>query len=329
MKNLPKIELHCHLDGSLRPKTVLELAKGANVALPSEDVEVLKSNLQAPEDCPSLSEYLKRFDLPVAVMQTEENLKRVAFELMEDCAKENVKYIEIRFAPLFHQQQGLTIEQIIESVLAGMNKAASLYDIKGNLILSFLKFMPTETIIPVLEVAKKYLKQGVVAVDLAGNEDEGFAHKFIEPMAHAKELGFHITVHAGETGFGQNVLDSIELLGAERIGHGVNIRDHKGAYDKVKQLKIPLEMCPTSNVQTKAVQGIKDHPVATFADDNVVVTISTDNRTVSNTTMTKEIEICQRSLSINESLYKDIFNNSVEATFASSETKKWLQSFSK
>jgi adenosine deaminase len=328
MKQLAKIELHCHLDGSLRPETVLELAKKQGVETPVSTIKEIKEYLTAPADCPSLAEYLKRFDLPIALMQTEEALERVAFELMEDSAKENVKYIEIRFAPLFHQEKGLSIEQIIESVLKGIKRAEAQYEIKGNLILSFLKFMPSETIKPVLDLAKPYMGKGVVAVDLAGNEDEGFAKDFIDAMTYAKTLGYHITVHAGETGFGINVLESIELLGAERIGHGVNIRDHEGAFERVKALKIPLEMCPTSNVQTKAVKSAEDHPIVDFIKSGIQVTLNTDNRTVSDTTMVGEIELCQKTLSLTEGLYREIYQMSIEASFASTEIKKWLGQFS-
>lgn len=327
MKSLPKIELHCHLDGSLRPSTVMELALINNIDLPSHDLNVLKDHLRAPDSCPSLDEYLKRFDLPIAVLQWEDTLERAAFELMEDAANDGVKYIEIRFAPLFHQEKGLSIEKIVESVIRGMRIAEKLFDIKGNIILSFLKFMPVESIYGVVDKCKAYLGKGVVAVDLAGSEDEHFAHAFVEAMAYAKSLGYRVTIHAGETGFGVNVLESIELLGAERIGHGVNIRDHKDAYDKVKNLNIALEMCPTSNIQTKAVKSIHDHPAYDFLNDGLPVTISTDNRTVSNTTMTEEFELCSSALAFSEDIYKQIYLNSIEAAFASGETKKWLKTF--
>lgn len=327
MKHLPKIELHCHLDGSLRVKTVLELAKVQGVALPVQTETELKAYLTAPADCASLKEYLKRFDLPIAIMQTKEILERVAFELMEDCANDGVKYLEMRFAPLFHQEKGLSVEEILESVIKGIRRGESQYDIKGNIIISFLKFMDVETIYGVVDAGVSYLGKGVVAVDLAGNEDEGFSHKFIKAMKYAKKLGYRITVHAGETGFGVNVLESIELLGAERIGHGVNIRDHKEAYSIVKKLNIPLEICPTSNVQTKAVKDIHDHPIMAFIEDDIIVTLNTDNRTVSDTTLTDEINLCESELTLTEEHYSKIYKNSIEASFASETIKEWLKNF--
>ncbi len=327
MKHLPKIELHCHLDGSLRVETVMELAKKEGITLPTQTKESLKTYLTAPADCPSLNEYLKRFDLPIAIMQTSDVIERVAFELMEDSANEGVKYIEMRFAPLFHQEKGLTTEVILDSAIRGIRRAESLYDIKGNIIMSFLKFMDVETIYKVVDSAIPYLGKGVVAVDLAGNEDEGFSHKFVDAMAYAKAKGFRVTVHAGETGFGINVLESIQLLGAERIGHGVNIRDHEVAYKLVKEMNIPLEMCPTSNVQTKAVNGIQDHPIMTFLNDDIVVTLNTDNRTVSDTTLTNEIVLCENELAMVKDAYSKIYKHSIDASFASEETKEWLRTF--
>ena len=327
MNKTPKIELHCHLDGSLRVETVIELAEETNLDLPTTDEVGLKSFLVAPMDCPSLAEYLERFDLPIVVMQTEKALERVAFELMEDCAKENVKYIEIRFAPLFHQKRGLSVKQVLEAVLKGIKRGETRYDIKGNLILSFLKFMPEETIYPVLDIGKDYIGKGIVAVDLAGNEEKGFANKYVESMAYAKSLGYRITIHAGETGFGQNVLEAVELLKAERIGHGINIRDHKLAFDKVKSLGLALEVCPTSNVQTKAVKNVEDHPIKDFIDQGILVTLNTDNRTVSDTTMSHEMDLCRRRLNLTCDDFNKIYESSVQASFASENTKKWLRTF--
>lgn len=327
MTKKPKIELHCHLDGSLRVETVIDLAQNEGIKLPTSNVSELKSYLTAPEDCPSLDEYLERFDLPISVLQTKEGLERAAFELMEDSAKDNVKYIEIRFAPLFHINKGLSIEEVMESVLSGIKKAEESYEIKGNVILSFLKFMPADTIYDVIERCSNYLGMGVVGVDLAGSEEEEFAHKFVKPMAHARELGYRVTIHAGETGFGINVLESVQLLGAERIGHGVDIRDCKEAYDIVREMGIFLEMCPTSNVQTKAVKNILDHPIVEFTKLDLPVTMNTDNRTVSNTTMSNELTLCTKNLHLTEEMYRKIYMNSIEATFATDEIKEWLRLF--
>lgn len=324
-KKLPKIELHCHLDGSVRPETIIELAKIEGIKLPSYDIETIKNIMIAPMECTSLNEYLEKFEIPVAIMQSKENLKRITYELMEDSAKENIKYIEIRFAPLLHTNKGLSSEEIIQSVLEGIKEGEKNYDIKGNLILSFLRHMPAETIYEVIEAGKKYLGDGVVAIDLCASEDKGFCEKFIQPFLLGKEYGYKVTIHAGETGIGKNVLDAVQMLGAERIGHGIHIKNCKEAYDIVKEKNIVLEMCPTSNVQTKAVDSFKVHPILDFHKDGIKVTINTDNRTVSNTTLTKECHVIKDNFNIGLDIYKNIYFNSVNAAFIDCQTKENLK----
>ncbi len=152
-KQLPKIDLHCHLDGSVRPETIIELAEQQNIDLPSKDVNVIRDMMIAPETCPNLIEYLKRFDLPLSVMQTKVALERIAFEVYEDAALENVTYMEVRFGPLLHREKGLNIEEIIGSVVSGMQRAEKVHGIKGNIILSLLRHMPTDEINDVIDVA--------------------------------------------------------------------------------------------------------------------------------------------------------------------------------
>lgn len=322
---LPKIELHCHLDGSLRPKTIIEIAEKEGININYKNIEEVKEAVTAPLDCKSLDEYLKAFELPNLVMQSKESLRRITFELYEDAAEENVKYMEVRFAPLLHTLRGLTVEEIIESVIEGMSDAEAKYDIKGNIILGCMRFMSAEKAFEVVENGKKFLGKGVVAIDLCAAEVEGFCQKFVEPIKLAREYGYRVTIHAGETGIGKNVLEAVELLGAERIGHGVYIRNCEEAYKIVKEKNITLEMCPTSNVQTKAVSSFSDHPIYDFYKDGIKVTLNTDNRTVSNTTMTKEIEITANEFNIDYEDYKKIYYNSVESSFAEEEIKESLK----
>jgi adenosine deaminase len=322
---LPKIELHCHLDGSLRPKTIIEIAEKEGININYKNIEEVKEAVTAPLDCKSLDEYLKAFELPNLVMQSKESLRRITFELYEDAAEENVKYMEVRFAPLLHTLKGLTVEEIIESVIEGMRDAEAKYDIKGNIILGCMRFMSVEKAFEVVEKGKKFLGKGVVAIDLCAAEVEGFCQKFVEPIKLARGYGYRVTIHAGETGIGENVLEAVELLGAERIGHGVYIRNCESAYKIVKEKNITLEMCPTSNVQTKAVSSFNDHPIYDFYKDGIKVTLNTDNRTVSNTTMTKEIGITANEFNIDYEDYKKIYYNSVESSFAEEDIKESLK----
>lgn len=322
---LPKIELHCHLDGSLRPETVLDIAKKEKVELPTYDVVQLKEELMAPINCSSLVEYLNKFNIPIKIMQSKESLRRVAFELMEDAAKDGVKYIEIRYAPVLHTERGLTLQEVIESVLQGIEEGENKFDIKGNLILSCLRHRGPKSAEMVVEAGKKYIGNGVVAIDLCGAENEGFASNFIEVIKLAKDYGYRVTIHAGETGFGSNVVDAIELLGAERIGHGVAIKDMREAYELVKEKGIILEMCPTSNLQTKAVSDYIEHPIYKFYKDGIKVSFNTDNRTVSNTTVTDECSYIGKVNDMATEDYKKIYLDSVEASFASKEVKDYLR----
>ena len=324
-ENLPKIELHCHLDGSARPATIIDIAKEEGISIPYYDIESIRKEVTAPAECKSLDEYLTRFEIPNLVMQSKESLRRITFELLEDSAKENVKYIEVRFAPLLHVKKGLTLEEVIESVISGIRDAEKKYDIKGNVILSCMRFMSVERAFEVVEAGKRYLGRGVVAIDLCASEGEGFCRKFIEPIALARKYGYRVTIHAGETGIGKNVLEAVELLGAERIGHGVYIKDCVEAYNIVKDKKITLEMCPTSNIQTKAIHTFKNHPIYSFYNDGIKVTVNTDNRTVSDTNMTKECDILLREFHITFEEYKQIYLNSVDAAFVDLETKEWLR----
>lgn len=323
--NLPKIELHCHLDGSVRTETMIDIAKKENIKLESYDIEDIKKEVTVPLECESLDEYLKAFMIPNMVMQSKESLRRITFELYEDAAKENVKYMEVRFAPILHIEKGLTLEEVIESVVAGMKDAEAKYDISGNIILGCMRFMSEEIAFDVIEAGKKFIGKGVVAVDLCAGEEAGFCHKFVRAISRAREYGYRVTIHAGETGVGQNVIDAIELLGAERIGHGVAITDCKEAYELVKNKNVTLEMCPTSNVQTKAVQSFDTHPIYEFLKDGVNVTINTDNRVVSNTDMTNETEIVFNQFNITYDDYIRIYNISVDASFADEKVKKKLR----
>ena len=326
MKKLPKIELHCHLDGSVRVNTIIDIAKKENIKLDSYKKCDIENIVQVPSDCTSLNEYLKRFDLPNKVMQNSKNLKRITFELLEDAYSENVKYIEIRFAPMLHLNGGLSVKEVIHSVIDGINEAEKIYDIKGNIILSCMKNMSEEDAILVIEEGKEFLNKGVVAIDLAGPEEEGFARTYERAMKLARGYGYNITIHAGEAASGQNVIDCINILKALRIGHGVRINDMIDAYDLVKNTGVTLEMCPTSNIQTKAIEDFKKYPLYDFYKDGINLSINTDNRTVSNIDLTNEIKIISNEFNMSKEEYKDIYLKSVDASFADEATKQWLRS---
>ncbi|WP_394205763.1 adenosine deaminase [Shewanella waksmanii] len=325
--SLPKIDLHCHLDGSVRPQTIIDLANAQNVSLPSQDINEINTLMIAPETCTNLEEYLMRFDLPLSVMQTADAIERISFELFEDAALENVKYFEVRFGPQLHQQQGLSFEEIIAAAVKGMQRAEQQYDIKGNYILSILRTFAKDNIYDVIDAGAAFLNKGVAAFDLAGAELPGFCEQFIPYAEYAKQKGYNITIHAGEQGVGQNVYDAITQLHAQRVGHGIHITGHKAAYEQVKQHHVGLETCPSSNIQTKAVDTLANHPFKAFYNDNLPTTINTDNRTVSNTTMTDEVRKVMQTFNLTLEDYHNIYRTSVEQAFASPKVKRQLLSY--
>lgn len=317
---MPKIELHCHLDGSLRPETVLEL-------IPKSDLQSIRSQMIVPDACDSLVTYLERFKLPVQLMQTKEVLSRVSYELMEDAYHDGVKYIEIRFAPELHTLKGLSEKEIIEAVLEGIRDGEKAFEIRGNLILSYLRHSAIEGLERLIEVGKDYLNQGVVAIDLCGAEEKGFCEPYRLIFHKARALGFRVTIHAGETGFHENIIEAIQWLGAERIGHGVAMMNHPETKRLVQEKNIGIECCPTSNLQTKAIKKINHHPINDFYKEGLKVSFNTDNRTVSNTTMTQEYQLIKNTFHWEDDYYQNIFKQSVEMSFADETTKKWLLSF--
>lgn len=319
---LPKIELHCHLDGSLRPESVLEEARIQNIEIDEENIIEL---LKAPQDCESLVDYLRTFALPQKVLQTKRSLERFTYEIYEDAHKENVVYLEVRIAPIQHIDLGLTQEEVIEAVIAGIDRARNDFGIEGNVILCCMKQRSEEEALTTVEAGKSYIGKGVVAVDLAGPEDEGFSHKFVKSMNLAREYGYKITIHAGEAASGKNVLEAIELLHADRIGHGVRSHEDLKAYELLQKDQVVLEVCPTSNVQTKAVESLEKHTLKKYINEGVAVSINTDNRTVSDTTMTDEIEKVAKLIDMNVDDYRKIYYNTIGAIFAPDSVKSALK----
>lgn len=322
--NLPKIELHSHLDGSIHPETIFKLAKDQKIKLPTNSFDSFKEYVQAPDTCDSLKSYLKRFSIPIQVMQTKENLEKIAYNYILNLQHSNIKYAEVRFAPINHLHKGLSIDEVIQSVLSGLKKGTLETAIQSNLIICGMRHLPVEKNLEVFKVASKYLGYGVVAVDLAGNEAD------FPPIIHKKAFdyayseGFHITVHAGETGSYENIITSINDLNATRIGHGVNSINDQETINLLLEKDITLEICPTSNIQTKAYDRYDDHPFKKLLDLGIRVTLNTDNMTVSNTTLNKEYLIMQETFNLDKSTLLEIYKNSIDAAFIQTGYKNKL-----
>lgn len=276
IQKLPKVELHLHLDGSLS----LDLAK----KLTNKSLNELKEEMIAKDKCESLTEYLTKFDTPISLMQTKENLTLAAQTLVNDLALQNVVYAEVRFAPMFHTQQGLTYEEIVEAVLNGLNKNSN---IKVNLILCLMRGFPEENNLKTIEVAKKYLNKGVCAIDLAGDEIKYPTSTYLKYFEIAKKENIPFTIHAGESR-GADEVDVAISTGTKRIGHGIHSIEDINVINKVRDNNVLLEVCPTSNIQTNSIDTYKKHPINDLYHMGVQISINTDNSTVSNISLSEE-----------------------------------------
>ena len=310
------IELHLHLDGALRPKTVWELAQLQQVNLPSRSIEEMKEMMEVPENCKTLSEYLERFDLPLLVLQQEEAIERVAYELVEDLVKLSVEYAEIRFAPQLSTKKGLSQEQVVEAAIRGVQRGMKEYpSIRVGLILCCMRgddlvYENMETI----EVAHKYLGDVVCAVDLAGAESLFATDLFEDVFTKASMYKIPMTIHAGEADGPESIWKALSY-GTKRIGHGIAAIQDPKLIEKLIEDQVTLEICVTSNVHTKVVESLEAHPVRKLFDAGVHVTINSDNMTVSDTNIWKEKEIVKQAFHFTEEEWKQMEQYAKEAAF--------------
>lgn len=319
---LPKIELHCHLDGSLLAQTVRELARMSGIEIP-EDEEELRRTLQVTDECGSLVEYLQKFKLPLSCLQTSETLYYAAYSLIKDAAAENVIYIEVRFAPLSCLERGLTVKEAIKSAITGMQQGCEEFGVKGDILLCGMRHEAVDKNIAMLREAQEFLGKGVCGVDIAGSEADFPPIVQREFFYEAQKLGFPITIHAGECKNAGNVHDAI-LLGAKRVGHGIAIMDEEEILQEVKKYGIGLEMCPSSNLQTRAVESLDNYPLLKFFKEGLCVTLNTDNRMVTGTTLSEEYWKMAERFGLSCEDLRKITSNAIDCAFANEEVKREL-----
>jgi adenosine deaminase len=299
IRAVPKVLLHDHLDGGLRPATIIELARAIGYEdLPSYDVEGLTRAMTGAARRGHLELYLEPFRHTVAVMQTAEALTRVAAECAEDLAADGVVYAEVRFAPELHLERGLRLDQVVEAVLEGFRQGSAGRAIVVRALVTAMR--TTARSLEIAELAVRYRDLGVVGFDIAGAEAGWPPSRHLDAFEYVQRENFHITIHAGE-GFGlPSIWEAVQFCGAERLGHGVRIVDdiktdpdgsatlgRLAAF--VRDRRIALELCPTSNVQTGAAPSIAEHPIGLLRDLNFRVTVNTDNRLMSGITLSSEL----------------------------------------
>ena len=315
------IDLHLHLDGSLSEKDFINLAKKYNVDLTSD----FPNNIYVPSDCPSLEEYLKRFDLPLLLLQTKEALFEVSYNLVKRLHELGYIYAEIRFAPQLHTQKGLSQLDAAKAALEGVNAAIKDYpDMEANLILCCMRHASEEVNMENIEVANKLKGTRVVAVDLAGAEAMHPSSYYSSIFDKAKQYGLNITIHAGEATGSDEIMMAIDN-GAKRIGHGVHLSLDEKSIKKVKDNDVCFEFCPTSNLQTKSLKTYQDVPLKEFMKRDIPVTINSDNMTVSNTDVPLEMVHMVKTFNLTKEDIKSLLLTSIKYSFTDEKTKQVLK----
>ena len=284
---VPKAELHCHLDGSVRPETLLELGAGSGARLPANDVPGLRRAMRVPDGC-TLERYLSYFAVTLGVLQTADALDRVAYELGEDAAHEGVWYIEVRLAPVLHTQGGLDAASVVEAVRRGLLRAELATGVIARIIICALRQLSPEASLEAARLAVALGHRGVVGFDLAGAELGHPAASHASAFLYAREHDLACTCHAGEADGAPLVRQAIHRCGADRVGHGTHMIDDAVLTDYAADHRITLEVCLTSNVQTGACPSYEAHPLRAYLDRGVPIALCTDNRLMSDTTLTAE-----------------------------------------
>ena len=319
------IDLHLHLDGSLTPEDIITLADMQGVELPTRDIKELKKYLVFDEAERTLTHYLTYFDLPIMVMQTKETISKSVELLVSRLARLGMVYAEIRFAPLLHTRQGLSIEEVVVSAIDGLKKGLTDGKFACQLILCCMRKVGTvEQNLETVECVRKYLNRGVCAVDLAGDEVDFNYDDYKEVFDKVKYYTLPCTIHAGERG-GVNEIETALKLGAERIGHGVHIADSDELVDKIERLGIGVEMCPTSNYQTGAIGDMKDYPIKKYIEKGIPVSVNTDSMVVSDTSIMKEFELLKRECGLTIEDKVKCFLNAVRISFAPDTVKEVMR----
>lgn len=315
IEQLPKVELHCHLDGSVPLPTLRKLAIKEGYA-PSEIEKAI-----APEKCLNLQDYLDSFDAILPFLQSEENLEEATYATIAAIAADNVAYVELRFAPRLHTRKGLTIHQVIDAVIRGIQTATADFPVKVNLLISAMRHHSNADNLAMVEQIKEYNNPAIVGFDFAGDEKED-ANKNIKSVVDAaKNAQLQITLHSGECNCPHNVVEAI-ALGATRIGHGVAIRHDKTIRDLCREQDVLLEVAPTSNVQTNAIATLDEHPLRMFIDEKVPCCVNTDNRTVSNTTLSREYGLMAKYSHLTYSEMKKLNLDAIRHSFATKAVKE-------
>ncbi len=314
LHQLPKTDLHCHLDGSVRVETILELAKERKVTLPANDAQKLRKIL-VQDEAANLVEYLKAFDVTLSVMQDYEALRRISYELIQDAAEENLVYIEIRYAPILHQRLGMRLPEIVDAVLDGLAAGERDFGVRWGLIICGMRMSDPKYTLQMAELCVMYKHRGVVGFDLAGAEAEHPAARHKDAFDLVLKNNVNITIHAGEAYGPESISQALHECGAHRLGHAVRLKEDGDLLNYCCDHRIPLEINLTSNVQTGAVRDLAFHPLRMYYDFGLRCCICTDNRLMSGTTVTDEFMKAHTELGFGLEEIQDMIIYSLKSSF--------------
>ena len=318
------IDLHLHLDGSIRPECALRMAEMSGVTL-TDSMDELKKKLTVEEDCTNLGEYLEKFELPLQLLQTKECISYAVYELLRDLSAEGLCYAEIRLAPQLHCQRGLSQRQVLSAAVEGLCKGTEEFKMPAQLILCCMRGEENrQENLETVEVAKEFLHQGVCALDLAGNEAAYPTQLFAELFEKAAKEEIPFTIHAGEAA-GPESMKAALSFGAKRIGHGIHAMEDTQLMHKLAEQGTFLEMCYVSNLQTKTVDTPEQYPLPIFLKKGIRITVNTDNRTVSDTTLKKEYRSLQKQFGLSDETLREIACNAADAAFVTDELRGKLK----
>jgi adenosine deaminase len=340
LKNMPKTDLHCHMGGSIRLETILDLAREYHVNIHAKNVEELKKAVvhsinykdgtnnsidtgDADTDKKSLKKYLAGIHLCESVMKGPEAFERVTYEIAEDAKKENVRILELRFGPTNYETPEMPLFMIVESALKGLYRASEDFDMYARLIICGIR-TDMDATRKAAEIAVNYKRKGVVGFDMAGKENGYRAGLFVDALKRVRYNFLPITIHAGEEDGVESISEAVADLRAVRIGHGLTLRDNQDLLEFVDKTRLCIEMCPTSNINTGAVESYGTHPIRTYLQDNLRVTVNTDNRTISDTTITNEYMQLMRYAGLTQKDILKTVNNGIKASFLNSKTTRKL-----
>ncbi len=317
---LPKAELHCHLDGSLRPETMIQLASASAVSLPTSDPRELAEFMTVGVN-EGLVAYLDRFSTTLSLMQTPGSLERAAYELAEDAAGENTRYLEVRYSPGLHVDGGMSLEEAVSAPLTGLARAEADLGIRTGLIVCGIRSLDPAVSLQMARVAVQFKDQGVVGFDLAGAEEGNPAKDHLEAFLLASENHLALTIHAGEGDGAESVAQALHQCHARRIGHGTRLWEDPSLEAYVNDFRIPLEVCLTSNVQTGVTPSSAEHPFRRYFNAGLVVTLNTDNRLMSGTTLTNEYWMAHEHLGLGWEDLKEVALLGFQSAFLPYEAK--------